>query len=184
MAYPRFKLAVIASLVSFVAAFALFHAMRDQQYFVQPDWTVWLTVGAVAAAAVFSWLRREQPGKDAFGGTLKSLEFSATQVFLACLAGAGAAACAVSVPLALTTLAQPAREVAFVLQKSPLRLLAPASLGVPDVQPAQALDYWASLRNGDVVTLPIRDGVGGLWWQFDSSVLSDALDKFYSARGR
>jgi uncharacterized RDD family membrane protein YckC len=184
MAYPRFKMAVIGSLAAFLAALALFHAMLNQQYFVQPDWTVWLAVGAVVAAPVFSWLRREQLGKDAFGGTVKSLEFSATQLFLACLAGAGTAACAVSVPLALTTLAQPAREVAFVLQKSPLRLLAPASLGVPDVQPAQALDYWASLRNGDVVTLPIRDGLGGLWWQFDSSVLSDALDKFYSARGR
>jgi hypothetical protein len=184
MAYPRFKLAVIGSLIAFVAAFALFHIMRDQHYFVQPDWTVWLTVGAIAAMGTFMWLRREQPGEVPAGSTAKPFEFFATQGFLACLAGAAAAAFAPSLPLALSNVTEPAQEVRFVLQKSPLLLRAPASSEVPDVQPAQALDYWASLPEGDVVTLPVRRGGAGLWWQFDSSVLSDALDKFYDSHGR
>ena len=184
MAYPAFKLAVIGSLVAFVVAFGLFHAMLDQQYFVQPGWTVWVTVAAIAAAIVYMRLRQEQPADEPTGIRAKSLEFVATQVFLACLAGAGAAAVAVSLPLVLSTVSQPAREVTFVLQKSPLRLLAPTSVGIPDVQPVQALDYWASLPDGEIVMLPVRRGIGGLWWQFDSSALSDSLDKFYGSRSR
>ncbi len=184
MAYPRFKLAVIGTLTSLVLAFVFFHSMRFQHYFVQPSLTVWVFTGLLVGIAVFYNLSFEQLQVDSHGQVKKSLEFRAAQVFLSCLAALAAGLCAPSVPLALSSLAKPAQEEVFVLHKSPLLLRPTVHPEIPDIEPDQALDYWASLKEGDTLTLPVRRGYAGLWWQFDSSVLSDRLDIFYGAKSR
>jgi hypothetical protein len=184
MAVPRFKAVVVGFFVALAVALALFHTMRHQQYFVQPAWAVWIAVAGLCGLAAYLWLCLEPAGQDRADYTGGALEFRLTQIFLACLVGLAAGVCTPFLPLALSNLAQPAQEVEFVLQKSPLLLRAPASVGMPDIQPAQALDYWTSLPEGTVVKLPVRRGNDGLWWQFDSSVLHDKLSAFYATQRR
>lgn len=184
MAFPRFKAVVIGFFVALAVALALFHTMRHQHYFVQPAWAVWIVVAGLCGLAAYLWLRLEPAGQDRADYSGGTLEFRFTQIFLACLVGLAAGVCAPFLPLALSNMAQPAQEVAFILQKSPLLLRAPTSGEMPDIQPAQALDYWASLPEGTVIKLPVRRGNDGLWWQFDSSVLGDKLDVFYATQRR
>lgn len=184
MAVPRFKAVVIGFFVALAVALVLFHSMRHQQYFVQPTWTVWMAVAGLCGLGAYLWLCMEPVDQDRADYTGGALEFRLTQIFLACLVGLAAGVCAPFLPLALSNMAQPAQEVEFVLQKSPLLLRAPASGGMPDIQPAQALDYWTSLPEGTVVKLPVRRGNDGLWWQFDSSVLGDRLEAFYATQRR
>ena len=76
------------------------------------------------------------------------------------------------------------QDIAFELKNAPLRLRAPAASGVPDVHPDQALDYWLSQPESAAFSLPVRQGVAGLWWQFDSRVLEERLDAFYESKTR
>ena len=72
----------------------------------------------------------------------------------------------------------------FWIENAPLRLQATTDNGVPDIHPDQAMDYWLSLPEGSAFSLPVRQGVAGLWWQFDSRVLEERLDAFYESKTR
>jgi hypothetical protein len=183
MAQPRMKLAVWSFFGAMVSAFALFHAMRHQHYFTAPPGSVWIGMGLFAGLGLLAWLWQEQVEGVAQEGK-KLLEFRATQVVIAGLFALAVGLCAPSLPLVLSSLAKSSQETTFTLQKSPLLLRAKQGGGIPDFAPLQALDYWVSLPNGENVTLPVRQGFAGWWWQFDSSVLSEKLDKFYDAHDR
>jgi hypothetical protein len=183
MAQPRMKLAVWSFFGAMVAAFALFHAMRHQHYFAAPPGSVWISMGLLAGLGMLVWLWAEQAEGGAQAGK-QLLEFRATQVIVASLFALAVGLCAPSLPLVLSSLAKSSQETVFTLQKSPLLLRAKPGSGMPDFAPRQALDYWASLPNGETAMLPVRQGFAGWWWQFDSSVLSEKLDKFYDAQDR
>ncbi|MEY4585340.1 MAG: hypothetical protein RJB10_1837, partial [Pseudomonadota bacterium] len=55
-------------------------------------------------------------------------------------------------------------------------------INMPSIQPTQAFEYWQSLKDGEVVKLPVSRGFAGLWWQYDSSVLQDKVEAFYSSQ--
>jgi hypothetical protein len=77
---------------------------------------------------------------------------------------------------------QTSQEQSFELQKSPLLLKSSLPTSMPAIQPTQALEYWQSLKDGEVINLPISRGFAGLWWQYDSSVLQDKVEAFYSSQ--
>jgi hypothetical protein len=183
MGQPRMKLAVWSFFGALVAAFAFFHAMRHQHYFTAPAGSVWVGMGLLAGSGMLAWLWQEQAEDGAQAGK-QLLEFRSTQVIVASLFALAVGLCAPSLPLVLSSLAKSSQDTAFTLQKSPLLLLAKPGSGTPDFAPRQALDYWASLPDGEAITLPVRHGFAGWWWQFDSSVLSDKLDAFYDAQDR
>jgi hypothetical protein len=114
----------------------------------------------------------------------KTVELRTAQIFVSTLVALAIGLCAPSLPLALASISASPQDANFVLQKSPLLLRAKPSGEMPDIEPTQALDYWASLREGEIITLPVRRGNDGLWWQFDSGVLSEKLDAFYDGQGR
>jgi hypothetical protein len=186
LAYPRMKVAVISFFAAIVLAFILFHLMRHQHYFVQPPVITYIAFGALVGLAALAWLWQElqaggpslAPGATAGG----ALGFRSTQLLLAALVAVAAGLCAPSLPLAFSNLTQNPQQIAFVLQNSPLRLNPKHPDDAPAIAPTQAVDYWLSLADGEVVTLPVRQGVAGLWWQFDSSVLQDQVEAFYAAR--
>jgi hypothetical protein len=183
MAQPRMRLAVWAFFGAMAAAFALFHAMRHQHYFTAPPGSVWIGMGLLAGLGMLAWLWQEQAEGGAQAGK-QLLEFRSTQVIVASLFALAVGLCVPSLPLVLSSLAKSSQDTAFTLQKPPLLLRAKPGSGTPDLTPHQALDYWASLPNGETITLPVRQGFAGWWWQFDSSVLSDKLDAFYDAQDR
>ncbi|MDO5691887.1 MAG: hypothetical protein Q4G70_05300 [Pseudomonadota bacterium] len=95
-------------------------------------------------------------------------------------------ACTLAGPLLAlgwTWLTQPAQQIVFSVQGTQpprLRAVAPES-PVPDLQPGQVPEFWASLPAGERITLPVRRGMAGLWWQYDGSVLTERVQAFYSA---
>jgi hypothetical protein len=179
MAHPRMKVAVISFFVALVGAFVLFHLMRHQHYFSAPPISYQLIAGAFAGLLMFAWLWGEKP--DA-GNTAEQAGFRGTQVLLACLFAVSAGLCAPSVPLLFASILQTSQEQSFELQKSPLLLKSSLPTNMPAIQPTQALDYWQSLKDGEVINLPVSRGFAGLWWQYDSSVLQDKVEAFYSSQ--
>lgn len=179
MAQPRMKVAVISFFVTLVGAFVLFHLMRHQHYFSQPLFSYQLIAGVLAGLIMFAWLWGEKP---AAGTTASQAGFRGTQVLLACLFAVSAGLCAPSVPLLMTSTLQSSHEHAFTLQKQPLALKSIDQSDMPSIQPAQALEYWQSLKDGGVINLPVSRGFAGLWWQYDSSVLQDKVEAFYSSQ--
>ncbi|MBB6561805.1 hypothetical protein HNP48_004499 [Acidovorax soli] len=189
MAYPRMKAVVIGFFVGLGAAAALFHAMRHQHYFMAPPVGVWGAVGACTALLVLAWLWPE--AKLAHGSASPTASeragFRTTQLLVAALAAVPAGLCAPSVPLAWAWVTEAPRTVAFAVAPSVqslprVVLRAPQGGDVPPLEPRQAIDYWLSLRTGATVELPVRRGLAGLWWQFDSSVLEERLEVFYGRR--
>lgn len=179
MAHPRMKVAVISFFVTLVGAFVLFHLMRHQHYFSQPSFSYQLIAGVLAGLIMFAWLWGEKP---AAGTTAAQAGFRGTQVLLACLFAVSAGLCAPSVPLLMASTLQSSQEHAFTLQKQPLALKSIDQSDMPSIQPAQALEYWQSLKDGEVINLPVSSGFAGLWWQYDSSVLLDKVEAFYSSQ--
>ena len=118
------------------------------------------------------------------GTAAEAIGFRPTQALLAALIAVAAGLCAPSLPLAFSSTTEVSQNIAFELKNAPLRLRAPVASGVPNVHPDQALDYWLSQPEGTAFSLPVRQGPVGLWWQFDSRVLSDRLDAFYESRTR
>ena len=189
MAYPRMKAVVFGFFVALAAAAALFHAMRHQHYFVSPPMAIWWAAAACSALLVLAWLWAE--GTLVHGrGTPTASEragFRTTQVLLAALTAVPAGLCAPSLPLLWTWATQAPRSVVFAVAppvQSPPRVLlqAPQGEGIPAVEPRQAIGYWLSLRPAATVELPVRRGLAGLWWQFDSSVLEERLTSYYGRR--
>lgn len=181
MAHPRMKIAVIGFFVSMVAAFALFHLMRHQHYFVSQS-PFWMFIfGALVGLGMFAWLWAEEPSD---GKLADKVGFRLTQALLAGLLAVAAGLCAPSLPLLLSNFLQPAQEQNFVLQKEPLALKSKDAANMPDIQPTQAFEYWQSLKEGAIVNLPVRQGFAGLWWQYDSSVLQDKVEAFYGSLPR
>jgi hypothetical protein len=179
MAHPRMKVAVISFFVTLVGAFVLFHLMRHQHYFSQPPFSYQLIAGAFAGLLMFAWLWGEKPNA---GNTAEQAGFRGTQVLLACLFAVSAGLCAPSVPLLFVSMLQTSQEQSFELQKSPLLLKSSLPTNIPAIQPTQALEYWQSLKDGEVINLPVSRGFAGLWWQYDSSVLQDKVEAFYSSQ--
>lgn len=184
MAYPRMKVAVIGFFIALLSAFVLFHVMRNEHYFSPPPFFAWVAFGAAAGLCMLAWLWREHPGEAGATNAAETAGFRSTQFLLAALAGVAAGLCAPSLPLAFSSTTQASQQLAFELKNAPLRLRAAAASGVPDIYPDQAMDYWASLPERSTLSLPVREGVVGLWWQFDSSVLQDRLDAFYKSSTR
>lgn len=184
MAYPRMKFAVISFFICILSVFVLFHLMRHHHYFSPPALLVWVAFGIAAGLGMLAWLWSENPGKVNTITAAAAIGFRSTQVLLAALFAIAAGLLAPSLPLAFSSTVHVPQEIAFELKKAPLRLQASAAYGVPDVQPNQALDFWTSQPEGAAFSLPVRQGVAGLWWQFDSRVLEGRLDAFYGFKTR
>jgi hypothetical protein len=159
--------------------------VRNTYYFVSPPIAVWLASGGVAAACALGWIWHgpDAATVDRAADTrgAQTADLRATQAILAVLVGVAAGLCAPSLPLALADLLQPAHDEVFLVRKSPLELapLLPVQ-GIPPIQQLKAEDYWLSLPNGEAVTLPIRRGAWGLWWQFDASTVREKWIAYYS----
>lgn len=179
MAHPRMKVAVLSFFVTLVVAFMLFHLMRHQHYFSTPPISYQLITGVLAGSLMFAWLWGEKPEA---GNTAQQASFRGTQVLLAGLFAVSAGLCAPSLPLLLASTWQSPQEQTFSLQKSPLILKSDLPINMPSIQPTQAFEYWQSLKDGEVVKLPVSRGFAGLWWQYDSSVLQDKVEAFYSSQ--
>lgn len=184
MAYPRMKVAVISFFMALLSAIVLFHLMRHHHYFMPPSLLAWVAFGAAAGLCMLVWLWPEHPGEINTATAAEAIGFRSTQVLLAALMAVAAGLCAPSLPLAFSSITQAPQDTAFELKNAPLRLRATAASGVPDVHPDQALDYWLSQPEGAAFSLPVRQGVAGLWWQFDSRVLEERLDAFYESKTR
>lgn len=189
MAYPRMKAVVIGFFVALAAAALLFHAMRHQHYFTAPSMGIWLAVAAVVALLVLAWMWPEATLRhgNAASTVSERAGFRATQLLVAALAAVPAGLCAPSLPLVWTWATEAQRAVVFAVAlpvSSPSRVVLQAQQGsdVPPVEPTQAIGYWLSLRPGEQVELPVRRGLAGLWWQFDSSVLEGRLEAYYGRR--
>ncbi|MES2609454.1 MAG: hypothetical protein V4679_04390 [Pseudomonadota bacterium] len=189
MAYPRMKAVVLGFFVALAAAGLLFHAMRNQHYFTAPPIGIWLAVAAIAGLLVLAWMWPDSALRhgSAMPTASERVGFRATQLLVAALAAVPVGLCAPSLPLLLTWATEPPRTVVFAVAPpvpSPSRVLLQAqqSGDVPPVEPRQAIGYWLSLHPGDAVELPVRRGVAGLWWQFDSSVLEGRLEAYYGRR--
>ena len=179
MAHPRMKVAVISFFVTLVGAFVLFHLTRHQHYFSPPPFSYQLIAGTLAGFLMLAWLWGEKPNA---GNTAEQAGFRGTQVLLAGLFAVSAGLCAPSLPLVFGNMAQTANEKKFTLQKKPLLLKSTDEQNIPSIQPAQALEYWESLKEGEVINLPVSRGFAGLWWQYDSSVLQDKVEAFYNSQ--
>ena len=184
MAYPRMKGAVIGIFIAMLGAVVLFHLMRHHQYFTSPPVLVWIAFGSAAGLGMLAWVWPEHPGEVNTATAAGAIGFRSTQMLLAALVAVAAGLCAPSLPLALSSATQVPQDIAFELKNSPLRLWAIAAGGVPDVHPNQAMDFWLSQPEGTAFSLPVRSGVAGLWWQFDSRALSDRFDAFYKEKTR
>ena len=184
MAYPRMKVAVIGFFMAMLSAIVLFHLMRHHHYFTPPPLLVWVAIGSAAGVGMLAWLWPEHPGGASAVTAEETAGFRFTQALLAALVAVAAGLCAPSLPLAFSSGTQLSQDTAFELKHAPVRLRATAASGVPDVHPDQALDYWLSQPEGAAFSLPVRPGVAGLWWQFDSRALSDRLDAFYGSKTR
>ena len=184
MAYPRMKVAVILFFMAMLSAIVLFHLMRHHHYFTPPPLLVWVAIGSAAGVGMLAWLWPELPGEVNPATTSEAIGFRSTQMLLAALVAVAAGLCAPSLPLAFSSATQLSQDTAFELKHAPLRLRATVASGVPDVHPDQALDYWRSQPEGAAFSLPVRPGVAGLWWQFDSRRLQHRLDAFYGLKTR
>lgn len=184
MAYPRMKVAVISFFVGLFSAFALFHLTRHQHYFVQPPVATWIAFGTLVGFGMLGWLWFERPAEASLASAGGTIEFRYAQGLLAVLLAVAAGLCAPSLPLAFANVTQASQALFFVLQKSPLLLQAKNANEMPGIQPMQATEYWLSLPEGEAILLPVRRGIAGLWWQFDSSVLQDRIEAFYDSLPR
>lgn len=181
MAYPRMKAVVISFFVALAGAFVLFHLMRHQHYFVALPKLGQYAFGAVVGLCTLVWLWTEKLPKDV---STDKAGLRTTQILLAFLMAVPAGLCAPSLPLLVSNLLQSAEEQTFSLQKIPLTLKSKDPTNMPDILPTQAHEYWKSLPEGESVSLPVRKGLAGLWWQYDSSVLQDKVEQFYDAQPR
>ena len=182
MARPRMKVAVITFFVGVLAAFVLFHLMRHHHYFTPPPQWVWICVGLAAGLCMLAWLWPEHLGESDTANALVAIEYRSTQVLLAALIAVVAGLSAPSMPLLFSSLTQASRYIAFELTTEPLRLRAMAAREVPDIHPDQAMDFWLNQSEGTAFSLPVRQGLAGMWWQFDSRVLQARLDAFYGSK--
>jgi hypothetical protein len=129
---------------------------------------------------MLAWLWGEAPDAQAQqGGKAAEAGFRATQVVLAVLVSVVAGLCAPSLPLAYSKITQTSHEQMFALQKQPQRLLPEHAAAMPAVQLEHAAEYWQSLPEGAAVTLPVRRGAFGLWWQFDANALREKWQAYY-----
>jgi len=185
MAYARMRVAVYLFFGLLLLAVVLLLSMRDTYYFVAPPLTAWLACGGVAGIGMLGWMWGENPNAQAEqpGGAVPAppMGFRATQMLLAVLVGVAAGLCAPSLPLALGSLAQASEEQAFVLHTLPLKLVPVGADDMPAIQGLKASEYWQSLPDGEVVSLPVRRGVFGQWWQFDASAVREKWIAYYDA---
>lgn len=185
MAYARMRVAVYLFFGLLLLAVVLLLWMRNTYYFATPPLSAWLACAGIAGVCMLGWLWGENAGADAgqAGGTVPAQPtgFRATQVLLAVLVGVAAGLCAPSLPLAWTSLTQASEEQAFALRTLPLELVPRGAHAMPSIQALKASEYWQSLPDGAVVSLPVRRGALGLWWQFDASAVREKWIAYYDA---
>jgi hypothetical protein len=182
MAYPRMKAAVYWFFSLLFLSMGLLWWVRDAYYFAPPQQLAWLVIAGIAGAGMLAWLWGEAPDAEAVqGGKAAVAGFRATQVALAVLVSVAAGLCAPSLPLAYSTLTQTSHEHVVALQKQPQRLLPDQADAMPAVQLEYVAEYWQSLPDGAAVTLPVRRGAFGLWWQFDADALREKWQVYYEA---
>jgi hypothetical protein len=180
MAYPRMKVAVYWFFSLLLLSMGLLWFVTDAYYFAPPPQLAWLVMAGVAGACMLAWLWGEAPDAQAQqGGKAAEAGFRATQVVLAVLVSVVAGLCAPSLPLAYSKITQTSHEQMFALQKQPQRLLPEHAAAMPAVQLEHAAEYWQSLPEGAAVTLPVRRGAFGLWWQFDANALREKWQAYY-----
>jgi hypothetical protein len=182
MVHARMRAAVYGFFSLLLLSMGLLWFVRDAYYFAPlPQLALWIMAGG-AGAGMLVWLWGETPDADTVqGGKAAVVGFRATQVVLAALVSVAAGLCAPSLPLAYAVVTQASREQVFALQKQPQRLLPDHMDAMPAVQLEQAAEYWQSLPEGAAVTLPVRRGAFGLWWQFDAAALREKWQVYYQA---
>jgi len=184
-AFARMKAAVYLFFSLLASAAVLLALVRHSYYFVSPPLSLWLAFGGLSVACTLAWLWRESLADEAGHSQSARLTlqpgFRATQTVLACLVGLAAGLCAPSVPLLFGNLMQAPQAQEFVLHKLPLELVA-VDQAIPAIHMLdQAEEYWQSLPQGERVTLPIRSGPGGLWWQYDATAVREKWIAYYDA---
>lgn len=185
MAYARMRVAVYLFFGLLSLAMTLLLALRNTYYFAAPPLSAWLVCAGVADLCMLAWMWGENPSagvaQQGDAGPAQPMGFRATQVLLATLVGVAAGLCAPSLPLALSSLTHPSQEQAFVLHRLPLELVPRGASDMARIQELKASEYWQSLPDGETVTLPIRRGVLGLWWQFDATAVREKWIAYYDA---
>lgn len=185
MVYARMRVAVYLFFGLLFLAVVLLLSMRNTYYFAAPPLTAWLVCAGAADLCMLAWMW----GENASAGVARQgdavaaqpMGFRATQVLLATLVGVAAGLCAPSLPLALSSLTHASEEQAFVLHRLPLELVPRGAGDMPSIQALKASEYWQSLPDGETVTLPVRRGALGLWWQFDASAVREKWIAYYDA---
>jgi hypothetical protein len=190
MSKTRMKVAVYGFFGLLLLAVVSMLAMRDQYYFAPPPITAWLAVGSLAGFCMLVWLWGEVATEPTGHGRvvdsnatpdITQTGLHATQVVLAALVGLAAGLCAPFLTLAYANLVQTPQAQLFALRKSPMELVPQSTDAVPTIRQLAATEYWQSLKEGDAVTLPIRRGAFGLWWQFDASAVREKWIVYYDA---
>ena len=186
MAYARLRVAVYAFFALLALAGLLMVSVRHSYYFASPPLEVWLAFGAVAWACTLAWLWAEttadqESGSGPHAETEPAKGLRATQLIVAAFVGLACGLCAPSLPLAYADLLQTPEARLFALQKHPLQLVVTDRANTtPPIQLEQATEYWQSLRAGSAIVLPVREGVSGLWWQYDATAVREKWIVFYA----
>lgn len=175
LAYPRMRGVVWAFFGCVAAALAIYLATSKQHYFTPPAERVWIAAGFCVGLAALCWMWGEVVRVPL--GIVTRTGFRCAQAVVASTFGVAVALCAPSVPLLWSLATNEPREVDFIVATLPdpdgrvvLRPLEVAA--VPSIYPPRYQDrFWKSLPSGQTMTLKIRSGVAGSWWQFDSSVI-------------
>lgn len=181
MAYARIRSAVWAFFGLLAIAVVLFHGLRHQHFFAPPSGAALIGLGLAAALAALAWMA---PERERAAERLASRhEFWIAKLLIALLLGVALALCAPLLALGWGVLAKPERTVVWVVQVADKpRLRAVDDADVPPLAPRQAREFWASLHTGEHVTLPVRRGTAGWWWQYDSAALAERVEAFYAKR--
>jgi hypothetical protein len=184
LAFARMRTAVYLFFSLLLLALVLMLLVRHSYYFDAPPFTPWLLVAGAVSACVLAWLWGESPNEEGGqappAGRAPVAGFRATQCLVSGLVGVAAGLCAPSVPLVYGDLVQAPQNAVFVVQQQPFQLVAanPAQ-GLPTIQLEVATEYWQSLAKDSTVTLPIRQGPYGLWWQFDVTAVREKWIAYY-----
>lgn len=175
MASARTKIAVCWFFGLLLLSVVLMLAVRHSHYFEPPSMMVWLGFACLAGLCMLGWLWSEgatEPVRQIGPSTGEPQPgLRSTQLVLAAIVGVAAGLCAPSLPLAYSRLVQEPQEQVFELKKLNWELVPKQSTSVPSIQHLKGGEHWQALKEGDVVSLPIRRGAFGFWWQFDASAL-------------
>ena len=177
MSHPSLRLAVLAVFACMLVGAGASAFAPHEAFIVAPPLWWWLLTGLLGAALALAALWGGSDGDPSRrAGDANQLKM--TKLGLAALIGATVAGCSPLVALAWGAVISPAQTVPFVpVEDAGVVRLKPlqASLAVPSIE---VLPRWFRVTDaaGAAVELPVRRGVGGLWWQYDRQALPHRLD--------